>query len=370
MKVFAITAFLMTMSMANAKSFYVYFGTYTEGENSSKGIYRGSLDLKTGKLSDIVLAAEVNNPSFLQIHPNRCFLYSVSESNGIGFVNSFVVNPKNRNLKPLNQQLSNGSSPCHISIDHTGKNLFVANYTSGSISVIPVKSNGMLAELSCSFRHGGSSINPHRQQKPHAHSINVSPDDRFAFAADLGIDKIMIYKLNPETGTITPNNPPFIKLKPGAGPRHFTFHPSGKFAYVINELDSTITAFKYNAQSGNLTEIQTVKTIPDDYNGSNYPAEICVHPNGKFLYGSNRGHDSIAAYKIDTDTGKLTFIKYEITDIKTPRNFCIDPTGTFCLVANQDSNSIVVFRINAKTGVLEPAGYRISVPKPVCIRIL
>ncbi|MFA6186907.1 MAG: lactonase family protein [Phycisphaerae bacterium] len=371
MKFFTITAFfIMTISTASAKSFHLYVGTYTEGKNTGKGIYRSTLDLETGQLSDAVLAAEADNPSFLQIHPSRRFLYSISESNGTGYVNSFAVNRKTGELKYLNHQQSNGINPCHLSISHTGKNLFVANYTSGSISDISIRANGKLAEPLCFFQYEGFSVNPNRQQSPHAHSINSSPDGRFIFAADLGTDKIMIYKSNPKTGSISPNNPPFVKLKPGAGPRHFTFHPSGKFAYVINELDSTITAFSYNSQSGNLTEIQIIKTIPEDYNGSNYPAEICVHPNGKFLYGSNRGHDSIAAYKINAGTGKLTFIEYEIADIKTPRNFCIDPTGTFCLVANQDSNSIVVFRINVKTGTLEPTGCKISIPKPACVRFL
>jgi 6-phosphogluconolactonase len=213
-------------------------------------------------------------------------------------------------------------------------------------------------------------VNPRRQKEPHAHSINVSPDNRFAFVADLGIDKIMIYRLDTEKGTIEKNSPPFISVRPGAGPRHFAFHPNGKYAYVINELDCTVTAFSYKPASGTLTNIQTITTLPNEFDGSNTCAEVRVHPNGKFLYGSNRGHDSIAVYWIDSDKGTLTFVEHETTDIKTPRNFNIDPTGKFCLVANQGSNSVVVFRINQKTGALTPTGHKISVGRPVCVRFL
>ncbi|MHC4495268.1 MAG: lactonase family protein, partial [Planctomycetota bacterium] len=213
-------------------------------------------------------------------------------------------------------------------------------------------------------------VNPNRQKGPHAHSINVSADDRFAFVADLGIDKVMIYKLDVEKGTIAANNPAFAKLKPGAGPRHFAFAPNGKYAYVINELHCTVTAFAYDQASGALTEIQTIPTLPETFDGSNSCAEVRVHPNGRFLYGSNRGHDSIAVYRINRRKGTLTFVEHETADIKTPRNFNIDPTGKFCLVANQGSDSVVVFKINRRTGSLEPTGNKISVGRPVCVRFL
>jgi len=237
--------------------------------------------------------------------------------------------------------------------------VLVTNYGSGSASVIPIAADGSLA-----------SVNLRRQKGPHAHSINISPDNRFAFVADLGLDKIMIYKLNVDKGTITANNPAFAKVKPGAGPRHFTFGADGRYAYVINELDGTITAFSYEPASGTLTEIQSITTLPKDFSGSSSCAEVRVHPSGKFLYGSNRGHDSIAVYRIDPAKGTLTFVEHEKADIKTPRNFNIDPTGKFCLVANQGGDSIVVFRIDKKTGALEPTGKKISVGKPVCIRFL
>ena len=370
-KSFITTVFsLLVLSSASAEQIRVYFGTYTRGQNSGQGIYRSTLDLDTGKLSDPVLAAEVTNPSFIEVHPNGKFLYAVSEVGRAGGVISYEINRNTGNLKFLNLQSSSGAGPCHVSIDNAGINLFVANYSSGSASVIPIKSNGSLAEPTGFVQHEGSSINPRRQNEPHAHSINVSPDNRFAFVADLGIDKIMIYRLDTEKGTITKNSPPYAKLRPGAGPRHFSFHPNGKFAYVINELDCTVTAFAYEASSGTLSDIQTITTLPDDFNGSNSCAEVRVHPGGKFLYGSNRGHDSIAVYRINLHKGTLTFVEHETADIKTPRNFNIDPAGKFCLVANQDGNSVIVFRINQATGALEPTGHKISIPRPVCVRFL
>jgi len=371
MKVFIIGAFWFAgLSTVWAESLPVYFGTYTWGENSGKGIYRSVLDLGTGGLSAAALAAEARNPSFLEIHPNGRFLYAVSESDGAGSVSAYALNRDTGDLKFLNQQPSGGAGPCHVSIDHAGRNLLIANYGGGSASVIPIKADGRLAEPTGFVQHAGSSLNPKRQKEPHAHSINVSPDNRFAFVADLGIDKIMIYRLDIEKGTIVDNNPPFAQVKPGAGPRHFVFHPNGKFAYIINELDCTVAAFAYESASGALRQIQTVTTLPKDFRGFNTCAEVRAHPSGKFLYGSNRGHDSIVVYRIDPAKGTLTFVEHETADVKTPRNFNIDPAGKFCLVANQGSESVVVFRIEPETGALEPTGHKISVPKPVCVRFL
>ncbi|MHC4116834.1 MAG: lactonase family protein [Planctomycetota bacterium] len=371
MKTKALVAVAISLAVgtaACAKSLTVYFGTYTRGD-SSKGIYRSTLDLETGGLSEPVLAAEATNPSFLEIHPSGKFLYAVSESGGAGSVSAYSIAADGK-LKLLNQQSSSGSGPCHVSIDHAGKNVLVANYGSGSASVIPIKSDGSLAEPPGFVQHEGSSVNTRRQKGPHAHSINVSTDDRFAFVADLGIDKVMIYKLDVDKGTITPNDPAFAKLKPGAGPRHFAFAPNGKYAYVINELHCTITGFAYNPTSGALTEIQTITTLPESFDGASTCAEVRLHPSGRFLYGSNRGHDSIAVYRISRRNGKLTFVEHETADIKTPRNFNIDPTGKFCIVANQGSDSVVVFKINRKTGALEPTGHKITVGRPVCVRFL
>jgi 6-phosphogluconolactonase len=366
----AVVCSLVVLPTVFAESLPVYFGTYTRGENSSKGIYRSVLNLDTGELSDPVLAAEALNPSFLEIHPNGKFLYAVSEAGEAGSVSAYKIEADTGNLKLLNKQPSGGAGPCHVSIDHKGKNLLVANYGSGSASVIPIKSDGRLEKPTGFVQHTGSSVNPRRQKGPHAHSINVSPDNRFAFVADLGIDKIMIYKLDTEKGTIVANDPPFVKVRPGAGPRHFAFHPNGKYAYVINELDCTVTAFTYDSVVGALKEIQTITTLPDGFSGSNTCAEVRVHPSGKFVYGSNRGHDSIVVYRVDLTDGTLTYVEHETGNIKTPRNFNIDPTGRFCLVANQGGDSVVVFRINNEGGALKPTGNKVFIAKPVCVRFL
>ena len=367
-----ITAIIssLALSTVHAESLDVYFGTYTSGRNASEGIYRSKLDTDTGELSAPALAAEAKNPSFIEIHPGGKFLYAVSESGDAGTVSAYAINQDTKNLTLLNSRPSGGSGPCHVNIDRSAKNVLVTNYGSGSASVIPIAANGSLAKPTGFVQHEGSSVNPQRQKGPHAHSINLSPDNRFVFVADLGLDKIMIYKLDADKGTIAANDPAFVKVRPGAGPRHFAFGADGKYAYVINELHGTVTAFAYEPASGTLTEIQTITTLPDGFTGPRSCAEVRVHPSGKFLYGSNRGHDSIAVYRIDPAKGTLTFVEHERAGIKTPRNFNIDPTGRFCLVANQDGNSVVVFRIDQKTGALEPTAHKISIARPVCIRFL
>ncbi len=356
---------LAAFSAASAKSISVYIGTYTGG--GSGGIYRTTLDLHTGALAEPVLAAQTRNPSFVELHPSGKYLYAVSEGGGAGAVTAFAIDPTG-DLKRLNQQPSGGAGPCHINVDHAGRNVLVANYGSGSASVIPIRPDGSLGSPTGFVQHTGSGPNAGRQKGPHAHSVNVSPDDRFAFVADLGIDRIMIYKLDVDAGTIVANDPPFASLAPGAGPRHFAFTPDGKYAYVINELNSTMTAFAYDSATGALAEVQTVPTQPAGFAGSSYCAEVRVHPSGRFLYGSNRGHDSIVVYRVDPAHGALSFVEHETAGIKTPRNFNIDPTGAFCLVANQDGDSVVVFRIDPQTGALEPTSHKISVGRPVCIR--
>jgi 6-phosphogluconolactonase len=246
----------------------------------------------------------------------------------------------------------------------------VANYGSGSVAVLRISDDGRLESASAFIQHEGSSINPSRQKAPHAHSINVDSGNRFAFAADLGLDKIMIYRFDPAQGTLAPHQPESVSLKPGAGPRHFAFHPTGRYAYVINELDSTVTAFTCQPERGALNAIQTISTLPQDFRGENSTAEVQVHPTGKFLYGSNRGHDSIAVFAIDPSSGRLTYVENEPTQGQTPRNFGIDPTGTFLLAANQDSDTVVVFRIDVTSGQLQPAGQTVKVPSPVCVKMM
>lgn len=350
----------------------VYLGTYTQ--KNSKGIYRCELDLATGKLSEPVLAGQTANPSFLAIHPNQKFLYAVGEVGDFGgkkagAISAFAIDPKTGDLTLLNQQSSGGAGPCHLVVDREGKYVLGANYGGGSACALPIGADGKLGEATSVIQHKGTSVNPKRQDAPHAHSINLDPANRFAMVADLGLDKVMIYRLDPAKGTLTANDPPSASVAPGAGPRHFAFHPTGKYAYVINELANTVTAYSYDAERGALKEIQTITTLPKDFKGTSHTAEVQVHPSGKFLYGSNRGHDSIAVFSIDTD-GKLTAVGHTQEGIKTPRNFGIDPTGHYLLAASQAADKVTVFRIDAKTGELKPTGSVIEVPVPVCVKFM
>jgi len=371
---FSILSVLLAPAMAGAQGDYlVYIGTYTRGE--SKGIYAYRLETATGKLTPLGLAAETPNPSFLAVHPNRRFLYAVSEIASFegrksGAVSAFTIDAGSGKLAFLNKVPSGGAGPCHVVVDKTGKNLLVANYGGGSAAVLPLSEDGTLREASAFVQHSGSSVNPKRQQEPHAHSINVSPDNHYAVVADLGLDQVLVYRFDAAKGTLAPNEPPYAKVNPGAGPRHFAFHPGGKFAYVINELQSTVTAFRWDTGRGVFTGLQTVSTLPKDFSGDNTTAEVQAHPTGKFLYGSNRGHDSIAVFAVDGAKGTLAAVEHVSTQGRTPRNFGIDPTGSYLIAANQAGNSIVVFRIDAKTGRLTPTGETHQVGAPVCVKFV
>lgn len=362
-----------TLAQAEDKM-WAYIGTYTGSE--SKGIYLADFDLKTGDLKLVGLAAELDNPTFLAIHPSGKTLYAAGEIGNFngkkaGAVSALAIDPKTGKLTLLNQQSSFGSGPCHVTVDKSGKVALVANYGGGSVASLPIDAEGKLGEVVSGVQHEGSSVNQGRQKEPHAHSINVDPENMFAFAADLGLDKILIYKLDTATAKLAPNDPAFAATPPGGGPRHFAFHPSGKYAYVCNELTSGITAFSYDASKGALTTLQTLSTLPADYNKpGNSTAEIQVHPSGKFVYVSNRGHNSLAIFAIDEATGKLTAVGHESTGGKTPRNFGIDPTGQYILACNQDSKSVNVFRIDTTTGKLKPTGATIEVTNPVCVKFL
>ena len=374
-----VSATLVSESAAAAASspraYRVYVGTYTRGD--SQGIYICELDTKTGALKQTGVRTGIKNPSFLAVHPNRRFLYSVAEIGDFegkesGGVAAFSIDPKTGGLTALNQQSSEGSGPCHLVVDHSGKCVLVANYGGGSVAALPINDDGTLGKATSSIQHEGSIVNQRRQNAPRAHSINVDDSNRFAVAADLGIDKLLIYRLDASRGTLTPNDPAYATVEPGAGPRHFCFHPNQKFAYVINESDMTVTAFAIDSQRGSLTKLQTISTLPEDVQNREgfSTAEIRVHPSGKFLYGSNRGHDSIIVYRVDPQTGKLAYVENEPTQGKTPRNFELDPTGTFLLAQNQDSHTIVVFRIDGNTGELESTGNTLEIPSPVCIRMI
>ena len=359
---------------SSSGKYLVYVGTYTR-PGKSEGIYAWRFDTKTGELTPLGLAVKTGNPSFFAIDPAGRHLYAVGEMGNFGgkpggSVSAFEIDKASGKLKPMNAVTSGGPGPCFAAVDKTGKNVLVANYSGGSLEVIPIKSDGSLGEPSTFIQHSGKGPNPQRQEKAHAHSINLSPDNRFAIAADLGLDKVFVYRFDAAAGKLTPNDPPFAAVTPGSGPRHFSFAPDGRSAYLISELAQTVTGFQWDAKAGKLTEIGTVSTLPAGMKvEGNSTAEVLVHPSGKFVYGSNRGHDSIAVFAVAKD-GKLTLIQNESTQGKVPRNFRIDPSGQWLFAVNQDSDSMVLFRIDAKTGKLTPAGKKVEVFGPVCVKFL
>ena len=349
----------------------VYVGTYTSGK--SEGIYLYRLNLSSGELKPVATTSGVVNPSFLAIAPSRRYLYAVNEVEEFagkrsGALSAFAIDQRTGQLRLLNQQPSLGGAPCYVVVDRAGRFVLLANYAGGNVAVLPVRSDGSLGEATDVKQDLGSSVNAARQEGPHAHCIVLDPANRFAYACDLGTDKIMIFRFDKRRGRLVPNEKPWVQVKPGAGPRHLTFHPGGRYAYVINELHATVTAFAHDRAQGNLKEVQTVATLPTDFTGANTSADIHVSPDGRFLYCSNRGHDSIACFKLDPRNGKLAFSAHESTGGKTPRNFAIDPTGAFLLVANQNSDNIVTFRRDGKTGRLSATGHLAEVPSPVCLK--
>ncbi|AMV40693.1 lactonase family protein [Planctomyces sp. SH-PL62] len=366
---------MQTQAVAAEKS-WVYVGTYTNSKESpSEGIYRFEFDPADGSLAPKGVAAEFADPSFLAVHPSKKFLYAVGELGEFqgakaGGVGAFSLDAATGELKPINQQSSGGAHPCHLTVDPTGKAVLVANYSGGSVACLPIEADGSLRPASSFIQHQGKSVDPGRQTAPHAHSVNLDPAGKIALVADLGLDKVLLYDLDAAAGKLTPHDPAFAEVAAGSGPRHLAWHPSGRFAYVITELKNTVDVFAYDKAKGALHEVQTISTLPDDFQGASYCAEVVAHPSGKFVYGSNRGHDSLAIYKVDPATGKLASAGWAPTGGKNPRNFAIDPTGGFLLAASQDSDRIVVFRIDPETGGLTPVGEPIAVPKPVCIRFV
>ena len=360
------------MNSASGK-FHVYAGTYTA--RTSRGIYLSRFDAGAGTLEPFLIAAEMANPTFLSLHPNGRFLYAVSKVRDAGgrhggSVNAFSVAAGTGGLTLLNGEPSLGAGPCHVSVDRSGQTVLVANYASGSAAILPIRSDGGLRDASDHVQHHGSSVHPERQTSPHAHSITPSPDNRFALVADLGLDRIMVYRLDVSAGRLTPNDPPWASVSPGAGPRHVAFHPTLPLVYVVNELGNTVTAFAWDALQGALEEAQTISTLPPDFRDASYAAEVRIAPSGRFLYASNRGHDSIAVFAIDQATGLLTAVAHEPSLGKWPRHFVIDPAGGWLLAANQESDSVSIFRIEAATGRLSPAGHAAIVSMPVCLGML
>ena len=369
MKTFLSTIVLLVALTLNAQDYTVYVGTYT-APNASKGIYKFGFNSKTGDTTPIDLAAETESPSFVAIHQNGRFLYAVNETGTFagkkqGAVSAFSIDPSTHQLTALNKQPSLGADPCHINVDREGKNVLIANYTGGSIAVYPIDGDGGLKTDSSFIQHTGSSVNKSRQSEPHAHCIELDSSGKHAFVCDLGLDEVLIYNFNSSIGKLAKAG--FGSLKPGSGPRHFALSKDEKFAYVINEIASTLSSFSYDGNH-KLTEIETVSTLPQPTPG-NSTAEVMIHPNGKFVYGSNRGHNSIAVFATDS-AGHLKLVQNASVEGKTPRNFVVDPSGQFLIAANQDSNNITFFKIDPATGKLTYTGKSLQAFKPVCLRFL
>jgi 6-phosphogluconolactonase len=351
----------------------VYAGTYTGPQ--SKGIYAWRMDTASGSLSSLGVAAETPSPSYLEIAPNHRFLYAVNEVNTFegkpaGSVSAFSIDAATGRLTLLNQQTSGGRGPCHLVVDRDGRNVLVANYTGGSVECLAVQSDGRLGPPTAFIQHTGKSVNPSRQSEPHAHCMALDAANRFAFVCDLGLDKIMSYRFDAAQGTLAANQPAFTATKPGAGPRHLAFNPNGRQAYVINEINSTIVSYAFDPAAGTLTELQTVSALPQGFTGASTAAEIAVHPSGKFLYGSNRGDDSIVVFGIDAASGNLAFLQRVASGGKTPRHIAIDPSGKFLFASNQNPGNIVVFNLDTATGMLVPSGKVLEVSSPVCVKFV
>jgi 6-phosphogluconolactonase len=366
----------LSASTAQPQSYFVYVGTYT-GPNS-EGIYGYRFDEGTGSLAPLGLSAGVVNPSFVVTDPSHRYIYAVTEIAARGpdaykvnsYISSFSIDPMTGSLTFLNKVSSGGGGPCHLAVDKMDKILFVANYGTGSVASFALQPDGTIGAMTALDQHSGHSVDPRRQEGPHAHAVVISPDNRFLFVPDLGLDQIMIYRIDEAKLKFAPNNPSYVSVKPGLGPRHFVFGVGAKFAYAICEMGSSVVAFSYDRSSGTLAPIQTISTLPSDFSGVDNSAEIQVSPSGRFLYASNRGNDSITVFQIDAKTGTLAKAQVVPTQGKTPRNFVIDPAGKYLLAADQDSNQIVVFAIDAASGQLTPTGQVVSAPSPVCLLLV
>jgi 6-phosphogluconolactonase len=348
----------------------VFISAFASGDKA--GIHAFRFDSENGALQPLHRTTDIKNPFFLSVSPDQRFLYAINADKFGGaddeFVAAYALEDRTGRLKKLNQQSARGTASCYLDVDATGKTVVVANYASGSVASLPVKENGLLGEAATFVQHTGSSIDPDRQKGPNAHSIVISPDNRFALAADLGIDKILVYQLDAATAKLTPNEAqPFARMQPGSGPRHITFHPNGRHVYVINELANTVTCFDYTPASGTLTERQTITTLPAGFSGKSYTADLKITPDGKFLYGTNRGHDSIASYRIG-DNGRLTLLSIDPSLGKGPQNLLTTPDGRWLLCANMPGNSVIVFRIDSTSGKITASGTPVEMPMPSCIR--
>lgn len=360
-----LAAALLLATTAQGAEYLVYAGTYTGG--TSRGIYAYRWDSRGGKLQSLGLMAETSNPSFLVVHPDHRFLYAANED-AAGAVSAFLIDPKSGKLSLVNKASTKGAGPCHLALDRGGSWLAVANYDSGSVAVLPLRKDGGVGEAQAFVQHQGSGKNPQRQAGPHAHCVLFSPDNRFLLVADLGVDKIFVYRFDSVTGSLKPADAPFAPVAPGAGVRHLAFHPNGQVLYAINELASSVTAFRYDAASGALSEFQTVSTLPAAYEGTNTAAEIAVNAAGAMVYASNRGLDRMALLVVDPVRFTLSALEYTLLIGRTPRHFALDPTGGYLLVANQDAASLTLYSVHPRTGQLRPVGKPTAhIDRPACV---
>lgn len=380
----ALGAVIFSAVVASAASSLVYVGTYTDREllvptrsnapgERSKGIYAFRFDDATGQLTPLGLAAEAANPTYVTFSPSGKFLYAVNEiyrfnGEAAGAVSAFAIDPASGRLTFLNQETARGTGTCHAAVDRAGRNLIAANFGSGSVVVLPLAPDGRLRPASAFAQDSGAGPNP-RQATPHAHAFNFSPDHRLAIASEFSTDRLLVYRFDAAAGTLTPATPPQVTLKPGSAPRHLAFHPDGRTAYSVNEIDSTVTVLRYDAAAGSLQELQNLSALPSGFTSNNTSAEVVVHPSGKFLYASNRGHHSVAVFAIESD-GRLRLTTHVLTGGRTPRGFSVDPSGRWLIAANQDTHEIVVFAVDPATGVPAPTGQKASVHTPVCVKFL
>ena len=352
------------------KNVHVYVGTFTD--DPQDGIYHFYLDTESGELTQVGQPTPTPQPFFLIVNAAGDRLYATTmndDDQPEDTISAFAIDPASGELTFLNRQPSRGKLPCYLSLDRTGKYLLTGNYISGSVAVLPIEADGSLGPPTDFHQHQGSSVNPERQEGPHVHSIVLDPTEQWVYAPDLGLDKVMIYRFEASTGRLKPADPAFVSSAAGAGPRHFAFHPNGKVAYLLNELDGSFNVYDFDAEMGGLRERQSISTLPEGYSGFNVSADVQILPSGDFLYGSNRGPDNIAIFRIDPANGRLTATGHASVQGEWPWNMAIDPTSTFLLATNRDSDKVVVLKIDRSTGQLTPTGYEAPVPKPVNVVI-
>jgi 6-phosphogluconolactonase len=366
-RIFSVLLAVIVSAPATAENMFVYFGSH--GAEPHNGFSLARFDTDTGKLTEPVFLEEAEAPAYFIIRPDGRRLYTCNSFPGSS-VSAYAIDPTTAKLKLINKQPSGGGDPSYVSLDPSGHYLLVANFLGGSAAVFALRPDGSIGRRTAFIQHIGASLDPHDPRHAHAHSIRFDPSHRFVLLADLGLDKIFVYRLNPKTGALTPSDPPFASVAPGSGPRHTAFDPHGRYVYAINQTANSIVRFGWNSDRGVLTQFETVSTLPEGFKGENMGSEILMHPSGKFLYATNRGNNSVAVFSVQTDTGRLTLIQHISSDGKTPRNAEFDPTGKWLLVSNQDSNNAVVFRIDQSTGQLTQNGDPVTVPAPFCERFL